>query len=53
MMLAQKQRPRNHLIETQKDDSQETQHSTNDLNVPVQPPGCNQIVSASQTNEPI
>ena len=33
--LSQKQLTRDPLSETQKDDSQETQHSTNDLNAPV------------------
>ena len=52
-MLAQKQRTRDPLGETQKDDSQETHHSTNDLNASVQPPNCSQTASAPQADEPM
>ena len=52
-LLAQKQRARDPLGETQKDDSQETHHSTNDLNVPVQTADSSETASASQTDEPM
>ena len=49
-LAAQKQRTKDPLGASQKDDSHETHHSTNDLNTPVQTADSSETASASQTD---